>query len=91
VECAGEVLSLLRVDPGLATDRGVDHADERRRHGKPPHAAQMSRGDEAGDISRRSTADAGDPPVTPDRQLTPQTLYHLERLRGLAARDRVCG
>ena len=47
VERADEVLALGDVDRGLAADRRVDLADERRRHRDPRHAAQVRRRREA--------------------------------------------
>ena len=60
VERADQVLALGRVDPGLAADRGVDHAEQRGRHVHDPDPAQEGRGDEAGQVGRRSAADADD-------------------------------
>ena len=58
VERADEVLALGGVDAGLAADRGVDHAEHRRRHLDDVDAAQPGRGDEAGEVGRRSPAEA---------------------------------
>ena len=49
VEGADEVLSLGEIDAHLPADRGVDLADERRRHGDPVDASHVRRRDEAGD------------------------------------------
>ena len=91
VERAREVLALVGVDPRLSADRRIDHADERRRDGDPANAAQMRRRHEAGDVRRRSAAEADDPPVPTDRELAPHARDDGQRLRVLAARNEMCG
>ena len=46
VESADHVLALRGVDAGLAPDRGVDHAQQRRGHLDERHTSQPGRGDE---------------------------------------------
>ena len=58
VERADQVLARRDVDRGLAADRRVDHAEQRRRHVDDGHAAQPGRGGEPGEVGRRSPADA---------------------------------
>src|SRR5699024_1618626 len=60
VEGANEVLALLRVDPGLPTDGGVDHGEQRRRDLDDSNAAQPGGGDEAGEVGGRPSPDPDD-------------------------------
>ena len=74
---------------GLAADRRVDLADERRRHRGPRHAAQVGRGGEAGDVGRAAAAERDERPVAVEPQLAPQPPQDADRLRLLARRQLV--
>ena len=56
-ERADEVLALREVDAGLAADRRVDHAEQRRRHVDDRHAAVPRGGGEPGDVGDHAAAD----------------------------------
>ncbi len=91
VEGADEVLAGAGVDAGLAADRRVDHAEQRRRHVDHPHAAQPGRGDEAADVGGRAAADGDDRVGAGEAgpsQLLPRVGRHLRRLGGLAVGER---
>ena len=60
VEGADEVLALGGVDPGLAADGRVDHAEQRRRDLDDPDPAQPRRRDEAREVGDGAAADADD-------------------------------
>ena len=51
----------------------------------------MRRGNESGDVGRRSTAEADDPSVSTDLELAPEALDDGRRLRRLAAGDEMGG
>ena len=51
VECAHEILARAGVDPGLAADGGIHHAEHGGRNLDDRHAAQPGRGDEAGAVA----------------------------------------
>jgi hypothetical protein len=56
VESADGVLRSAEVDARLASDRGVDHGQQRRRESDPTHAAKERRGREACDVGHDPTA-----------------------------------
>jgi hypothetical protein len=58
VERPDEVLALRGVDARLAADRGIHHAEHRRRDLHDVHAAQPGRRDEAREVGRRSPSQA---------------------------------
>ena len=60
VERAHQVLARAEIDAGLAADRRVDHRQQRRRHQRERHAAQVDRRHEAGVVGRGAAADADD-------------------------------
>jgi hypothetical protein len=60
MERADEVLTGRGVHTGLATDGGIDHAEQRGRHGQPGHSPQPAGGDEAGEVGHRTAADPDD-------------------------------
>ena len=60
VERADEVLALGGVDPGLAADGGVHHAEQGRRHLHDPDPAQPGRRDEAREVGHRAATDPDD-------------------------------
>jgi hypothetical protein len=60
VEDADEVLALVRVDAGLASDGSIDHAEHRRRHLHDPHAPKPGRGDEARKVGDRTATQPDD-------------------------------
>src|SRR5690606_24495059 len=55
-----EVLALVRVDASLAADRGVDHAEERRRNLHEPYAAKPGRRNETGEVCHGAAAETDD-------------------------------
>ena len=59
-ERADEVLALGQVDAGLAADRRVDHAEQRRGDVHDRHAAVPRGGGEAGDVGDHAAADGDD-------------------------------
>ena len=89
MEGADEVLAARKVDRGLASDRRIDLADERRRHRHPRHPAHVGRRGEPGEVGRAAAAEADDRAVPADPQCAPEPLEHRDRLRGLAGRDLV--
>ena len=60
VERADQVLALGGVDPGLPTDGGVDHREQRRRDLDDPDPAQPGRRDEPREVGHRAATDADD-------------------------------
>ncbi len=58
VETADQVLSFRRVDAGLASDRGVHHAEQGGRDHDQPDASQPGRRHETGQIGGRTTTEA---------------------------------
>ena len=91
VEGADEVLAAGKVDRGLAADRGVDLADERRRHRHPRDAAHVRGGHEAREVGRAAAAEGDDRAVAADAQRAPEPLEHGQGLRVLARRHVVGG
>ena len=89
VERPDEVLAAGKIDRGLASDRRVDLADERRRHRHPRHPAHVGGRGEPGKVGRAAAAEADDRAVPADPQCAPEPLEHRDRLRGLAGRDLV--
>ena len=91
-ERADQVLALGKVDPGLATDRGIDHAEQRRRHVHHRGSPMPRSGREAGDVGDHAAADA-DHHVATGQSLagepTHQRLDRGKRLRCLAVADHV--
>ena len=81
VEGANEVLRLRQVDRRLSADRGVDLADEARRHRHPVEPAHVRRSGEAGEVGRRPAAERDDRPGPLEAQRAPQPR---ELLGGLA-------
>ena len=90
MERADEVLSGGHVDGGLAADRRIDLADERRRHGHPGDTAEIGRRSKTGDVGSRATAERDDRPGRRPRA-PPQMLEHGTCLGGLALRHLVRG
>ena len=79
-----EVLALGGVDPGLAADRRVDHAEQRGRHVDDADAAQPGRGDEPGEVGRRvPPPDAHDRIAAGEPRLPEDTPEEGGDLRGL--------
>ena len=62
MERARQVLADRQVDPGLAADRRVHLADERRRHRDPRDAAQVGGRDEASEVGGRPAAEGDERP-----------------------------
>lgn len=60
MEGPDEVLALGGVDPGLAADGRVHHAEDGGGHGDPAHPAQPGRGHEPGEVRGGSAAHADD-------------------------------
>ena len=89
VERADEVLALAQVHSHLAADRRVHLTDERRGHGDPVDAAEVRRGDEAGEIGRGAASDGGKRRRALDRERMPETFGFGHRLRRLARRNGV--
>src|SRR3546814_6367252 len=58
LEGADQVLAGVGVDPGLAADRGVDHGQQCGGHVHDRDAPHPGGGDKAGEVGRRSTAEA---------------------------------
>ena len=93
VERADQVLAGRGVDAGLAADRGVDHAEQRRRYLHHAYAAQPARGDEPGQVGHRAAADTDHrvgtgEPGRPERVPAPgRDLDRLARL-GVGHLDR---
>ena len=83
VEGADEVLALGGVDPGLAADRGVDHAEHRGRDLDDAQPAQEGRRHEAGQIGRRSPADTDDRIGAGEAGLTERLPAERQHLGGL--------
>ena len=85
-----EVLSLREIDAGLATDGGVDHAEQRGRH-VHHRGAPVPRGRcEPGDVGHHATADADDHVAARESlacEPSHQRLDRGQRLGGLAAAD----
>ena len=78
-----------QVDRGLAADRRVDLADERRRHRNPVDSAEVRRGGEAGDVGRATAAERDEGAAALEPQRAPERLERLDALRLLARRDLV--
>ena len=91
MERADEVLSGGHVDGGLAADRRIDLADERRRHGHPGDTAEIGRRCKTGDVGRRAAAERDDRPAPIALELPPQVLEHGTCLGRLALRHLVRG
>ena len=89
MERAHEVLALGEVDGGLASDRRVDLADQRRRDGDPGDPAQVRRRREPGDVGRAAAAEGDDGAAAVELQLPPEPLDRPEALRFLAGSQRV--
>ena len=89
VEGADQVLPARQVDRRLAADRGVDLADERRRHGDPVDAAEVRRGGEARGVRRAAAAERDERAATLEPQRVPERLQRLDALRLLARRELV--
>ena len=84
MERPDEVLSGREVDGRLASDRGVDLAEQRRRHRDPAKTAQVRCGGEACEVGRGSAAVADDRGVPVEPQLVPQPVEDGRGLRGLS-------
>ncbi len=91
VEGADEVLPVGEVDGGLAPDRRVDLADERRRHGDPVDPAEVRGRSEAGDVRRAAAAERDEGARPLEAQRMPERLQRLDRLRLLPGRELVDG
>ena len=89
VKCADEVLARGEVDGGLATDRRVHLADERRRHGHPVDAAQEGRRRKARRVGRAASSERDECAAPRQRQLVPELRDRIDGLRRLADRKLV--
>ena len=89
-ERADEVLALRQVDAGLAADRRVDHAEQRRGDVDDRHAAVPHGRGEPGDVGDHPAADADHDVVAGEAELgeaTGQQLDRGQRLGRLAVAD----
>ena len=90
VEGADEILASSGVDPGLASDRRVDHCQQRRRDMHDADPAKPRCGDEAGEIGRRTPTEADDRVIARETRLPqdgPAECEDLGGLRVLGLRD----
>ena len=84
VEGTDQVLPGTGVDAGLAADRGVDHAEQRRRDVHDPHPAEPGRGHEPAQVGGRSPTDGDD-------GIAAREAGAAERLPALRRHDRRLG
>ena len=89
VEGADDVLRPRQVDRRLAADRGVDLADERRRHGDPVDPAEVAGRGEPGDVGGAAAAERDEQAGALEPQRVPERLERLDRLRLLPWRELV--
>ena len=89
VEGADDVLRAREVDRRLAADRGVDLADERRRHGDPVDPAEVARSRESCDVGGAAAAERDERARALEPKRVPERLDRLDRLRLLAGRELV--
>jgi hypothetical protein len=90
VEGADQVLAFGEVDPGLAPDGGVDHAEHGGGHVDQRHPAQPGGGGEPGDVGGGAAADRHQrvgPPGGDGGQPLVQPGHHLQPLGVLPRRD----
>jgi len=90
VERADKILAGRRVDTGLAADRGIDHAEQRRRHLDHPYAPEPARGDEAGEVGHGAAANPDNRVVTGEScgpEPVPASGRDVDRLAGLGIRN----
>ena len=89
IEMADAVLHAAEVYGRLATDGGIDHGEERRRHVDMADAALVAGGHEAAEVAHRAAAEAHQhrlPVGTRLEQRLPHLRGHLEALALLAHR-----
>jgi hypothetical protein len=89
VESADQVLRVQQIDRSLAADRGVDLADQRRRHCDPVDPAQVGGGGEAGDVRRAAAAERDERAAALQPQPVPESLQRFDVLRLLSRRELV--
>ena len=89
VERPDEVLALREVDRRLAADRGVDLAEEGRRHRDPVDAAEVGRRDEAREVRGRATADGDERRAALEPECAPEALGFDHGLCGVSGRNGV--